>query len=64
MVTVNSALRKGLKYDEATTTFHRWRDSITVYGLSFSSKEDAQIIGQAVSDALEHLSNGRLNNFI
>lgn len=54
-VVINCALAKGLKYNEATPTFHQWRDQRQVYGLNFPSKEDAQTFGQAVSAALESL---------
>lgn len=55
---INCALAKGLKYNEATPTFHQWRDQRQVYGLNFPSKEDAQIFGQAVITALENLKSG------
>jgi len=54
-VVINCALAKGLKYNEATPTFHQWRDQRQVYGLNFPSKEDAQVFGQAVTSALENL---------
>ena len=57
-VVINCALAKGLKYNEATPTFHQWRDQRQVYGLNFPSKEDAQTFGQAVSAALENLRSG------
>ena len=57
---INCALARGLKYNEATPTFHQWRDQRQVYGLNFASKEDAQVFGQAVSAALEHLKTGKL----
>ena len=55
---INCALAKGLKYNEATPTFHQWRDQRQVYGLNFPSKEDAQIFGEAVNTALENLRSG------
>ena len=55
---INCALVKGLIYNEATPTFHQWRDQRQVYGLNFQSKEDAQIFGRAVNAALENLRSG------
>ncbi|KAG8011068.1 Protein enabled-like protein [Nibea albiflora] len=40
-VVINCAIPKGLKYNQATQTFHQWRDARQVYGLNFGSKEDA-----------------------
>ena len=57
-VVINCALIKGLKYNEATPTFHQWRDQRQVYGLNFPSKEDAQVFGHAVFSALENLKGG------
>lgn len=57
-VVINCALAKGLKYNEATPTFHQWRDQRQVYGLNFPSKEDAQVFGHAVFSALENLKGG------
>ncbi|XP_032238367.1 protein enabled isoform X2 [Nematostella vectensis] len=54
-VVINCALAKGLKYNEATPTFHQWRDQRQVYGLNFQSKDEADLFGQAVRDALETL---------
>lgn len=57
-VVINCALAKGLKYNEATPTFHQWRDQRQVYGLNFPSKEDGQVFGSAVNTALENLKSG------
>uniref|UniRef100_A0A3P9CER6 WH1 domain-containing protein n=1 Tax=Maylandia zebra TaxID=106582 RepID=A0A3P9CER6_9CICH len=42
-VVINCAIPKGLKYNQATQTFHQWRDARQVYGLNFGSKEDANV---------------------
>ncbi|XP_022234992.1 vasodilator-stimulated phosphoprotein-like isoform X2 [Limulus polyphemus] len=52
-VVINCAILKGLKYNQATPTFHQWRDNRQVYGLNFSSKEDAHIFALAMVKALE-----------
>ncbi|XP_030755369.1 protein enabled isoform X1 [Sitophilus oryzae] len=56
-VVINCAILKGLKYNQATTTFHQWRDNKQVYGLNFSSKEDADCFARAMFHSLEVLSN-------
>eukprot|EP00058_Branchiostoma_floridae_P000341 XP_002585829.1 hypothetical protein BRAFLDRAFT_256955 [Branchiostoma floridae] len=55
-VVINCAILKGLKYNQATPTFHQWRDARQVYGLNFGSKEDADVFAQAMLSALEALS--------
>ena len=52
-VVINCALVRGLKYNQATPTFHQWRDNKQVYGLNFSSKDDADAFAAAMSRALE-----------
>ncbi|XP_063911016.1 protein enabled isoform X1 [Zophobas morio] len=56
-VVINCAILKGLKYNQATATFHQWRDNKQVYGLNFSSKEDADLFARAMFHSLEVLSN-------
>lgn len=56
-VVINCAIIKGLKYNQATNTFHQWRDNKQVYGLNFSSKEDADAFARAMFHALDVLSN-------
>ncbi|XP_069677524.1 protein enabled isoform X3 [Periplaneta americana] len=56
-VVINCAILKGLKYNQATATFHQWRDNKQVYGLNFSSKEDADSFARAMFHALDMLSN-------
>lgn len=50
---INCALVRGLKYNQATPTFHQWRDNKQVYGLNFSSKDDADAFAVAMLRALE-----------
>jgi hypothetical protein len=52
-VVINCAILKGLKYNQATATFHQWRDNKHVYGLNFSSKEDADSFARAMFHALD-----------
>uniref|UniRef100_A0A336L4F7 CSON002885 protein n=1 Tax=Culicoides sonorensis TaxID=179676 RepID=A0A336L4F7_CULSO len=58
-VVINCSILKGLKYNQATATFHQWRDSKFVYGLNFSSQQDAEAFARAMMHALEILS-GRI----
>ena len=48
---------KNLKYNKATATFHQWRDQKQVYGLNFSTPEDASCFSEAVLGAVDYLSN-------
>ncbi|KAK0168894.1 hypothetical protein PV327_002654 [Microctonus hyperodae] len=57
-IVINCAILKGLKYNQATVTFHQWRDNNQVYGLNFSSKDDADAFARAMLQALDVLSNG------
>jgi len=52
-VVINCAILKGLKYNQATATFHQWRDNKQVYGLNFSSKDDADSFAHAMLHALD-----------
>uniref|UniRef100_A0A8C2UJZ4 ENAH actin regulator n=1 Tax=Chinchilla lanigera TaxID=34839 RepID=A0A8C2UJZ4_CHILA len=56
-VVINCAIPKGLKYNQATQTFHQWRDARQVYGLNFGSKEDANVFASAMMHALEVLNS-------
>lgn len=56
-VVINCAILKGLKYNQATVTFHQWRDNRQVYGLNFGSKDEADNFAQAMLMALETLSS-------
>ncbi|KAI5615960.1 ena/VASP-like protein isoform X1 [Silurus asotus] len=55
-VVMNCPIAKGLKYNQATANFHQWRDSRQVWGLNFSSKEDATLFANGMMHALEMLS--------
>ena len=55
-VVINCAIVKGLKYNQATPTFHQWRDSRQVYGLNFQMKEDADSFAAAMIIALDTLN--------
>lgn len=55
-VVINCSIVKGLKYNQATATFHQWRDSKFVYGLNFSSQQDAENFARAMMHTLEVLS--------
>lgn len=55
-VVINCSILKGLKYNQATATFHQWRDSKFVYGLNFSSQQDAEAFARAMMHTLEVLS--------
>jgi hypothetical protein len=60
-VVLNHSISKGIKYNQATPTFHQWRDQSCVYGLNFSSKLDAQEFGTTMMKILENV-NGTTNN--
>ncbi|CAH8664220.1 unnamed protein product [Schistosoma guineensis] len=56
-VVINCAIARGLKYHQARPTFHQWRDSRQqVYGLNFTSVEEADAFAAAVKSALESLA--------
>ena len=52
-IVINCAILRGLKYNQATGTFHQWRDNKQVYGLNFSSKDDADAFAKAMLQALD-----------
>ncbi|XP_019940651.2 enah/Vasp-like a isoform X2 [Paralichthys olivaceus] len=56
-VVINYSIVKGLKYNQATPTFHQWRDARQVYGLNFASKEEATTFSNAMLFALNVLSS-------
>ncbi|XP_016428510.1 enah/Vasp-like b [Sinocyclocheilus rhinocerous] len=56
-VVINYSIVKGLKYNQATPTFHQWRDARQVYGLNFASKEEATTFSNAMLFALNLLSS-------
>ncbi|XP_076359290.1 vasodilator-stimulated phosphoprotein-like isoform X2 [Tachypleus tridentatus] len=59
-VVINCAILKGLKYNKATATFHQWRDNRQVYGLNFSSKEEADNFSLTMQRALEKLNQNNV----
>lgn len=63
-VVINCSILKGLKYNQATATFHQWRDSKYVYGLNFSSQSDAENFARAMMHALEVIQSSRIFFFI
>ncbi|KAG8193300.1 hypothetical protein JTE90_003787 [Oedothorax gibbosus] len=61
-VVINSSIYKGLKYFQATPTFHQWRDNSQIHGLNFASRDDAETFALAMErciDILGHSSNQR-----
>ncbi|XP_078090230.1 ena/VASP-like protein isoform X9 [Mustelus asterias] len=56
-VVINYSIVKGLKYNQATPTFHQWRDARMVYGLNFASKEEATTFSNAMVYALNVLNS-------
>uniref|UniRef100_A0A4W4G9W8 Ena/VASP-like protein n=1 Tax=Electrophorus electricus TaxID=8005 RepID=A0A4W4G9W8_ELEEL len=56
-VVINYSIVKGLKYNQATPTFHQWRDARQVYGLNFASKEEATTFSTAMLFALNVLNS-------
>lgn len=65
-IVMNCAILRGLKYNQATVTFHQWRDNKQVYGLNFSSKDDADAFAKAMLQALDTLNttNNLSNNIV
>uniref|UniRef100_A0A8B9LTC2 WH1 domain-containing protein n=1 Tax=Astyanax mexicanus TaxID=7994 RepID=A0A8B9LTC2_ASTMX len=55
-VVINCPLIKGMKYNQATASFHQWRDARQVWGLNFSSKDEAAQFASSMMYALEMLS--------
>ncbi|KAK4822050.1 hypothetical protein QYF61_008859 [Mycteria americana] len=65
-VVINYSIVKGLKYNQATPTFHQWRDARQVYGLNFASKEEATTFSNAMLFALNIMNSqdGGINSFL
>ena len=57
-VVINCSLLKGMKYNQATPTFHQWRDQRQVYGLNFPNRQEAEAFAAAVTDVFEKLGGG------
>ena len=55
-VVINCSIPRTLKYNQATITFHQWRDQRQVYGLNFANKEDAESFAQAMKSAIDTLN--------
>jgi len=55
-VVINVFIQRTLKYNQATATFHQWRDQRQVYGLNFANKEDAESFAQAMKSAIDTLN--------
>lgn len=52
-VVINCPIVRGMKYNQATPNFHQWRDPKQVWGLNFSSKENAVSFANSMMHALE-----------
>ncbi|XP_025770045.1 vasodilator-stimulated phosphoprotein [Puma concolor] len=59
-VVINCAIVRGIKYNQATPSFHQWRDARQVWGLNFGSKEDAAQFAAGMASALEALEGSKL----
>jgi len=58
-VVINCAILANLKYNRATPTFHQWRDgNMKVYGINFSSSDEANKFASAMDDILAILKTG------
>lgn len=55
-VVINCPIVKGMKYNQATPNFHQWRDHKQVWGLNFSTKEDAASFANSMMHTLEAVS--------
>ena len=55
-VVINCSIPRTLKYNQATATFHQWRDQRQVYGLNFANKEDAECFAQAMKSAIDSMN--------
>lgn len=53
---INASIFKGLKYNQTTATFHQWRDNKQVYGLNFSSRDDAEAFAVAMLRTVEFVN--------
>ncbi|CAK9250870.1 unnamed protein product [Sphagnum jensenii] len=55
---------RSLKYNQATPTFHQWRDNRQVYGLNFSGKEEADAFAMTMIKVVDILNQNTSNNMI
>lgn len=54
-VVLNCPVLRSLKYNQATPTFHQWRDQKQVYGLYFGSPADADAFASTMRHCLDAL---------
>jgi len=54
-VTINSAIAKNMKYKVTPQGFLQWRDTKSVYGLTFGSPEDADTFAQWIQYAVDSI---------
>ncbi|KFM66605.1 Protein enabled, partial [Stegodyphus mimosarum] len=59
-VVINCSILKGLKYFQATPTFHQWRDNSQIHGLNFASRSDAETFALAMERVLEILGHSSM----
>ncbi|XP_054707442.1 ena/VASP-like protein [Uloborus diversus] len=59
-VVINCSILKGLKYFQATPTFHQWRDNSQIHGLNFASREDAENFALAMERVLDILGHSSM----
>ena len=56
-VVINCPITRTVRYNQATPTFHQWKDNKQVYGLNFTNREDADSFANAMLNAVEHLTS-------
>jgi len=56
-ISINCPILRGLKYNQATPTFHQWRDNKQIYGLNFSTKDEASRFAASMMKALDVLNS-------
>jgi len=59
-VVINCSILKGLKYFQATPTFHQWRDNSQIHGLNFASRGDAETFALAMERVLDILGHSTM----
>lgn len=59
-VVINCSILKGLKYFQATPTFHQWRDNTQIHGLNFASRDDAETFALAMERVLDILGHSSM----
>ncbi|GFR08338.1 protein enabled [Trichonephila clavata] len=59
-VVINCSILKGLKYFQATPTFHQWRDNSQIHGLNFASRDDAETFALAMERVLDILGHSSM----